>query len=131
MRLSKAFGALAVLVVSLAACSHGERRFKAHQAEFDASSPEAQRKIRKGEVAVGFTPEQVELALGRPSRVYTKVTPASTQEIWVYGIEAGQGTGTIPRSDDPGIVVGDAAFEEIERVVFEKRAVAAVVKRLR
>ena len=115
----------------LAACSYGERRFKAHQAEFDASSPEARRKIRKGEVAVGFTPGQVELALGRPSRVYAKVTPASTQEIWVYGIEAGQGTGEIPRSDDPGIVVGDAAFEEIERVVFEKGSAVAVVKRLR
>jgi hypothetical protein len=114
MTLAKSFGTLAVLAAFLAACAHGERRSKDHQ----------------GEVAVGSTPAQVVMTLGRPSRVYTKETPASEQEIWAYGVEAGE-AGGIPRSENPGIIVGDAAFLEIESVVFEKGLVVAVVKRLR
>ena len=123
--------ASAALLASLAACTTVASRVKSHQAAFDASAPDVQEKIRRGNVGVGFTKDQVVMALGVPNRTYAKVTPAGEQEIWVYGMDYGPGTGTIPRYGDGGIVVGDAYFEENQRVLFEKGVVTSVVKRLR
>jgi hypothetical protein len=130
MKRMRAFGAAALLAAS-AACSTGATRIKAHQAAFDASSPEAQRKICQGEAAVGFTDEQVVMALGHPQRVYAKQTPGAAQEIWVYGLDGGPAAGISPVYGNGDIVVSDAYFQEQERVVFEKGAVVAVFKRLR
>ena len=128
MRFPKLCGA-AVLVASSAACATVASRIKAHQAAFDASSPEAQQRIRQGEVAVGFTTDQVLMVLGHPQRDYAKNTPGAAQEIWVYGVDGGPASGVSPRYGGGDIVVSDAYFEENLRVVFEKGAVVAVYKR--
>jgi outer membrane protein assembly factor BamE (lipoprotein component of BamABCDE complex) len=130
MSLPKRIASIALAAV-LAACASISSRIKSHQAAFDASPPDVQAKIRKGVIAVGFTTDQVVMALGRPTRVYAKVTPKGAQEIWDYGLDTGLGTGAGTPYGDGGIVVGDAFFEEILRVVFEKGVAVDVVKRLR
>jgi hypothetical protein len=130
MRFPKLCGAV-VLAASLAACATVASRINAHRAAFDASSPEAQQKIRQGEVAVGFTNDQVVMALGHPQRVYAKNTPGAAQEIWVYGVDGGPASGITPRYGNGDIVVNSAYFEESMRVVFEKGTAVAVYKRQR
>lgn len=71
-------------IVALAACSTTSSRIQGKQAEFDRYPAEAQQKIRAGEVGVGFTQEQVRLALGEPSRTYTQQTAAWESEVWAY-----------------------------------------------
>ncbi len=83
-------GAAAALIAALlAGCSTIDSRIRDHQAAFDASSPEAQKKIRAGRIAVGFTQEQVAMALGRPDRIISRTTAGSDREFWVYGIDDG------------------------------------------
>ena len=130
MRLPNRIAATAVFA-SLAACTTVATRIKSHQAAFDASPPDVQQKIRQGEAAVGFTSDQVVMALGNPNRVYAKAAPSGEQEIWVYGMDSGPAGGVVPRYGDGGIVVTDAYFEEHERVVIEKGVAVGVVKRLR
>lgn len=77
--------ALAVLAVFMAACSTVQSRIKRHQAAFDASPPAVQEQIRQGQIAVGFTFDQVEMALGAPDRTVSESQPGHEREIWSYG----------------------------------------------
>ena len=77
------------LAAALAACSTPQSRIKRRQAEFDSYPPEVQRAIRAGQADVGFTREQVALALGRPDRMDTLKTAAGVQDVWLYGIGSG------------------------------------------
>jgi len=75
-----------ILGAALTACQSPQTRIKKNQAAFDAFPPAAQSAIREGRVDVGFTPEQTLMALGKPDRVYTQKTAASSQEFWEYGL---------------------------------------------
>jgi hypothetical protein len=130
MRLPLFLGAIAASVL-LAGCSAAHTRIRAHKAAFEASPPEVKAKIRRGEIAVGFSTDQVYMALGHPNRVYGTEEPADRREIWVYGVNQGPGFGLSPRYPREDIVLPDAWFEENMRVVFEKGVAVAVVRRLR
>ena len=127
-----------ILAAAMAACQSPQSRIRKNQAVFDASPPEAQRAIREGRVEVGFTPEQVTMALGKPDRVYTQKTAASTQEVWAYGGGGGSsvgfglgmssmGGGGFGSSIGVSSDVADA--KERVRVVFENGRVARVERR--
>jgi hypothetical protein len=77
----------------LAACQTPHSRIKRNQAAFDAFPPQVQQAIREGRAEVGFTPEQVMMALGKPDRVYTQKAAASSQEVWEYGVGGGASVG--------------------------------------
>jgi hypothetical protein len=51
---------------------------------FGSFPPEIQASIRKGEVAIGFTPEMAQMALGSPHRVVERSTTAGETELWLY-----------------------------------------------
>lgn len=108
-----------VAVMALAACGTTSSRIQGKQAEFDRYPVETQQKIRAGNVGIGFTPEQVRLALGEPSRIYTQQTAGGESEVWAYqdakpafsfglgafsgggsGVGGGVGVGTGGNSDD-------------------------------
>lgn len=82
-----------VLAAALAACQSPQSRIKRNQAAFDVFPPEVQQAIREGRAEAGFTPEQVQMALGKPDRVYTQKTAELTREIWAYGIQGGPRVG--------------------------------------
>ncbi len=68
----------------LAACATPEARIRKNPDLFASFPSEAQELIRQGEVAVGFTRDMVQIALGSPDRIYTRQTAEGTTEIWSY-----------------------------------------------
>lgn len=136
---------LVLAVLALAACSSPQRRIERNQALFNTFPPAAQEKIRKGEVAIGFTPDMVLVALGKPSRKFTRTTAEQQQEVWVYGdggprtglgFSLGFGSGYYGSNVYAGGVhVGsggyDWAADERERIVFEKGQVVSIERRER
>jgi hypothetical protein len=133
----------AVLVATaLAACAGPSSRIKKHQAEFNSYPPAVQQKIRDGQVDVGFTDEQVAMALGRPDRIYERKTTKAVQEVWAYGAASGSrvgfGVGTgMGAGAGPGYYSGGIAVDsgpgidhgERTRVVLQDGVVVSVESR--
>jgi len=130
----------ALLATALAACSGPSSRIKKHQAEFDAYPADVQQKIRAGQVDVGFTDQQVALALGRPDRIYARKTETSQQEVWAYGGSYGSrvgvglavGTGGGPTYTSGGVTADTGPgidHGEKTRVVLQNGVVVAVESR--
>jgi len=130
--------AVAAFVLVATGCSTTDSRIKDHQAAFDAAPSAVQTKIRAGQVEIGFSTEQVSMALGKPDRSYTRTTARGTSEIWAYednkpaisiGIGViGGGGGTMVGS---GVAVGtggDRSDDKV-RVIFEGGRVTAVETR--
>ena len=90
-------------VLTVAGCrSTPEKRIAKNEAAFAAMPAETQAKIRAGQVEVGFTPLQVELAKGKPDRVGRRTTAKGEEQSWIYekrasglgfGIGVGGGSG--------------------------------------
>ena len=105
-------------------CASTDKRIAAQQEVFDAYPAEVQEKIRAGEIAVGFTEEQVLMALGKPDR-RTKVTADdAVADVWTWqrtspGIGIGLGTGRSVGNVGigTGISTGRGSRTEDERVV--------------
>ncbi|MCK9383622.1 MAG: hypothetical protein M0Q15_03150 [Nevskia sp.] len=77
---------LLVSVVALAACSSTpSSRIEHQRSAYERYPAEVQRKISAGEIDIGFTPEQVRLALGEPTRKSTRKTDTGDAEVWGYG----------------------------------------------
>ncbi len=70
--------------VVLAGCSTINSRIRDKAAVFDRLSPAEQAEIRQGIIAVGFTPDMVYMALGRPDEVRERTGPHGLQKIWRY-----------------------------------------------
>jgi hypothetical protein len=76
---------LATAVLLVAACATTPAsRIKKNETLFATFAPEAQETIRKGEIAIGFTPEMVEMAKDKPDREYTRRTAAGEVKVWSY-----------------------------------------------
>jgi hypothetical protein len=76
--------AIAVALASGGCRSTPQKRIAKDEAVFAAMTPDVQAKIRAGEVAVGFTPQQVELAKGKPARVVRRTTASGEEQSWIY-----------------------------------------------
>ncbi len=59
-------------------------RIAKKQAVFFSWPAYTQEKIRAGQIEVGYTPQQVELAKGKPDRVGRRTTAAGDRVEWVY-----------------------------------------------
>lgn len=125
-------------VVLLAACSTPARRIKKNQAAYDSWPPEVQAVVKAGKADVGFTAEQVRVALGKPDRIYTRKSAASVQEVWAYtgarastGVGLGFGMGGGGTSYGLGVGVGGPDYRDDDRVrvVFEAGKVVNVESR--
>lgn len=75
-------GIIAVLL--LAACSTPEARIKRNPELFASIPPAEQALIKQGQIAIGFTPDMVRLALGDPDIIARKIDRSGTSEIWRY-----------------------------------------------
>lgn len=76
--------AAALGAVLLAGCSTVDSRIARNRDAFNAWPAPVQDRIIQGKVDVGFTPEQVRMALGEPDRVFTRTTADGTTEVWTY-----------------------------------------------
>ncbi len=126
---------LAAAVFFNVGCSTTDSRIRSHQAAFDAAPADVQAKIRAGQVGVGFTPEQVTMALGDPDRRYTRTTANGTADIWAYeegksgfSLGVGVGSGGGGTSVGSGIAIGSRSDRNDDkvRVIFEGGRVVAV-----
>jgi hypothetical protein len=74
--------ALGALLV--AGCSTVDSRIAKNRAAFNTWPPAVQDKVVVGQIGVGFTPDQVRVALGEPDRVWTRTTADGSSQVWSY-----------------------------------------------
>lgn len=76
---------MVVVGLALSACqSFPTDRISAHQADFNSWPPQVQAQVRQGLIQVGFTQEQVWMALGDPQTKSVAGPPGNVTEVWVY-----------------------------------------------
>ena len=79
-----------------AGCSTVDSRIAKNRDLFNSWPPAVQEKIVVGQIDLGFTADQVRVALGAPDRVFTRTTADGTSEVWSYrdrGPRVGFGVG--------------------------------------
>jgi hypothetical protein len=119
--LTAAFGAMLA-----AGCSTVDSRIAKNREAFNTWPPAVQDKVVLGQIDVGFTPEQVRVALGEPDRVFTRTTADGTSQVWSYrdrgprfGFGVGVGMGSFGRHGGTfgGVGIGsDAGYRDDEKV---------------
>lgn len=75
---------VAALGLTLAGCSTVDSRIAKNRAAFNTWPPTVQDKVVVGKIDVGFTPDQVRVALGEPDRIWTRTASDGTSQIWSY-----------------------------------------------
>ncbi|HEU0197369.1 MAG TPA: hypothetical protein VFQ88_09180 [Nevskiaceae bacterium] len=135
MRLSTTVAAIAV-AMALAGCATPARRIKAHPQVYARATLQQQALISKGRIAIGFTPDFVRLAIGKPDRVTQRTTAAGTDTVWHYLDERSDVTYVggfgFPLSPffgpffQPGILIAPAAAGDRLRVTFRNGRVTAI-----
>lgn len=124
----------------LAGCSTVDSRIASRRAEFAGWPAAVQAKIRAGQIDLGFTPEQVRVALGDPDRIYVRTTAAGEEEVWAYferrgrfsfGVGVGMGAGYNNAAGGVVYAPGEHrdAFDAALRVTFQKGRVASIAQR--
>ena len=81
--MNKGFAVLS-LMLALAGCVSPEQRIQDNPQVFAKATPQQQALIKQGQVALDFTPDFVELAMGRPDRITERTDPGGTETIWHY-----------------------------------------------
>jgi outer membrane protein assembly factor BamE (lipoprotein component of BamABCDE complex) len=69
-------------LAALVACGGPKARIKDNQAIYDTYPPDVQAMIKSGQIAPGFDPTQVYMALGKPERKEMR----DGQEVWLYTV---------------------------------------------
>ncbi len=104
MKTSRTLLLAVVVAAALTAtgCSTVDSRIAKRRAAFDTWPPAVQEKVVAGQIDVGFTTEQVRVALGEPDRVWARTTADGTTEVWSYrergprfGFGVGFGVGSL------------------------------------
>jgi len=70
--------------MGLAGCVSPDARIKRSPEMFARLSTEQQVLVKEGRVGVGFDADAVQLAVGKPDRVWTRTDAAGTSEVWSY-----------------------------------------------
>jgi len=129
------FGAL------LAGCSTVDSRIDKNRAAFNTWPPAVQDKIVRGQIDVGFTTDQVRVALGEPDRVWSRTTADGTSEVWSYrergprfGFGVGVGMGSFGSRGGSfgsiGVHTGTGGYLDDEKlgVVFDRMGRVASIE---
>jgi hypothetical protein len=127
---------LLAAALTLSACSTPASRVSRNQAVFDSWPAEVREQVRAGRVALGFTAEQVRVALGEPDRVFIRTTGAGESEVWAWrelGPQLGLsvGVGGPPAGGAIGLGFEGYDYRDAVRVVFDQGKVAAIEARRR
>ena len=112
------------LLLGALACASPDSRIADNQDVFDGYPPETRERIRAGEIAVGFSEEQVLMSLGEPSRRSQITGEDGAVDVWTWarskpGIGIGIGTGSYGGrvGVGTGVTVGQGARSEDQMVV--------------
>jgi hypothetical protein len=135
----RALLSLLLLVLGGCATTPAERIAKNHAA-YASWPPDVQARVKAGEIALGFTPAQVRVALGDPDHVYSRTAANGTEEVWGYrshqprisvGLGMMGGGGSTRVGGSTVVSSGGPYLDEILRVVFEAGRVSAVERMAR
>lgn len=129
-----------VAVLFLAAgCSTPTSRIQRNQAAFNSWPADVQREVSAGRVGMGFTPQMVEVALGKPDSVFTSVsTTGGPVETWAYfdhspswsiGVGVGGSNGSTAIGTSVGVGSQNWGPNETMRIIFESGRVAVIQQR--
>lgn len=132
---------LLVLAAALAlstGCSSVESRIQSHQTDFNTWPPPVQQMVSAGQIGVGLTREQVEVALGRPDSTFLRTATNGTFEVWSYRdrgprFSFGIGMASFGRSSavGGGIGVNNVGYAgEHLRVTFDQTGHVSSIERM-
>ena len=76
--------ATALAALGITGCSTPESRIRNNPEAFARLTPAQQALIRKGQIAIGFDQEMVQLARGEPDHIRTRTEASGGSEIWSY-----------------------------------------------
>ncbi len=128
-----------VLLLVAAGCASIDSRIK-QTPDFANWPPAVQDKVIAGQVDVGFTREQVQVALGAPDRTFVRTTADGTTEIWSYrdrgprfSFGVGLGVGSIGRSGGTSVGLGlgtGGGYRDDEKmgIVFDRVGQVAAIE---
>ena len=68
----------------VAGCSTVDSRISKNRELFNTWPAAVQDKVVRGEIDIGFTTDQVRVALGEPDRIFTRTTADGSSQIWSY-----------------------------------------------
>jgi hypothetical protein len=74
----------ALCVLIIAGCSTVDSRIARNRELFNSWPPAVQDKVVVGQIDIGFSADQVRMALGDPDRVFTRTTSDGTEQVWGY-----------------------------------------------
>src|SRR5215207_2120464 len=75
---------LVVIALFVAGCSTVDSRIAKNRDVFNTWPPAVQDKVVLGQIDIGFTVDQVRVALGEPDRVFSRTTADGTSQVWSY-----------------------------------------------
>lgn len=116
-------------LVLLPSCSTVESRIAQNRSSFDSWPAPVQQSVSAGQVGVGFTMEQVEVALGKPDYVFSRSAAEGSFQVWSYrdkaprfsfGVGMGSFGGRSGVSSGLGVSTGQAYPDEKLRVIFDQ-----------
>jgi hypothetical protein len=127
---------LLLLAVGLTGCATTPASRVEKNAALVAGWPaEVQAQVRAGKVAIGFTADQVRVAVGEPDRMVKRTDAAGAHDVWVYfeaaprfSFGVGVGSGGGGSGVGGGLSVGSGGRRERERMrlTFEDGKVSAI-----
>lgn len=129
--------AVAGLILLAAGCSSVSSRIERQRAEFSTWPLEVREKIAAGKIDLGFTPEQVLVALGEPDRRFTRTTVDGTTAVWSYrehepriSFGLGLGIGGGRHSSGRGGVMLGTGYQDEEQmgVVFDRTGQVSAIE---
>jgi len=120
-------------------CSTVDSRIAKNRAAFDSWPASVQDKVVRGQIEVGFTRDQVAVALGEPDWTWARTTSDGTTEVWAYRdrrprIGFGVGFASFGRSSATGVGVSTSTGGyrgERLRVNFDRDGRASSVEEVR
>jgi len=99
----RGFGASVVCGLLVACSTSPMSRIDSNRARYETWPLEVQEAVLAGKARKGMTPEQVEVALGKPSEIVTRSAKAGEDEVWIYRKGGGLGSGLLGNT---GVSVG-------------------------
>jgi hypothetical protein len=118
---------LSAALLLFVGCSTTASRIARQRRAFDSWPPAVQQRVSAGQIDVGFTQEQVRVALGDPDHVFARTAANGSFEVWSYAdhgphFSFGVGMGSFGRHSayGGGVTVGGPSYpDEKLRVIFD------------
>jgi hypothetical protein len=84
MKTKHSLALAAACALFAAGCSTVDSRIAKNREAFNTWPAAVQDKVVQGKIDIGFTADQVRVALGEPDRVWTRTTADGTSQVWSY-----------------------------------------------